>query len=303
MNHGGDPLNWVRLAALGLIWGGSFMLVEIALEGVGPFTLVAARIALAALILWPLSYPLCGGLPRRRVVWVFALGAAILSNALPFALLTWAQTYLPSGVTGVFMAVMPFVALAMSHFLVAGERMTVRNTIGLAIGFAGMLVLFGLDAMRQLAGGEGTALAQLAALGATVCYASGSIVMKRAPKTRPIAFGAATMMLAAVIAVGVALWTEGVPRAMPDGKSMAAILVLAVGPTAGALLLMLRILDGAGPPFLSLVNYQVPIWAVLFGAVFLGETVSPRLGVALALILLGLAVSQNLAARLRGHPA
>ena len=303
MNHGGDPLNWVRLAALGIIWGASFMLVELALAEVGPFTLVAARIGMAALMLWGLSYPLCGGLPKRRIVWAFAFGAAVLSNALPFSLLTWAQTTVPSSVAGVFMAVMPFMSLVLSHYLVAGERMTARNLAGLAIGFAGMLVLFGWDALRQIASGEGTALAQLACLGAAFCYASGSVVMKRAPATRPVAFGAATMILAAVMAVGTALMVEGVPEALPSPTTSLVLVVLAAGPTAGALFLMLRILEGAGPPFLSLVNYQVPVWAVVFGAVFLGEDISPRLGIALLMILAGLAVSQNLVARLRERPA
>ncbi len=302
MNHGGDPLNWVRLAALGIIWGTAFMLVEVGLEDVEPFTLVAVRLTLAALILWPLSYPLCGGLPKRAIVWIFAGGVAVLSNALPFALLTWAQTYLTSGVAGVFMAFMPFMSLAMSHFLIVGERMTARNATGLGIGFCGMLVLFGADALRQIAAGEGTALAQIACLGATFCYATGSIVMKRAPETRPIAFGAATMILAAIMAVVIAYTVEGAPQAMPSATSTLALIALAIGPTAGALLLMLRILKSAGPPFLSLVNYQVPVWAVIFGAVFLGEQVSPRLGIALAMVLLGLAVSQNLWARMRGRP-
>ncbi len=293
MNHGGDIWNWVRLAALGIIWGSSFMLVEIALEDVGPFTLVAARIAMSALILWPLSYPLCGGLPKRPVVWLFALGAAILSNALPFTLLTWAQTYLPSGVTGVFMAIIPFIALAMSHFLVVGERMTARNTLGLAIGFTGILILFGFDAIQQLANGEGTALAQVACLAATICYASGSIVMKRKPDSRPIAFGAATMILAAILSTIIALLQEGVPTTLPSTSSALALIILAVFPTAGALLLMLRILETAGPPFLSLVNYQVPIWAVICGAVFLGEDISVSLGIALVLILFGLAISNG----------
>jgi len=110
------------------------------------------------------------------------------------------------------------------------------------------------------------------------------------------------MILAAILSIALALWVEGVPSAMPSMGSSFAIVVLAIGPTAGALLLMLKILETAGPPFLSLVNYQVPIWAVVFGAFFLGEEISPRLGVALGLILIGLAVSQNLAARLRGHP-
>lgn len=297
MNDGGDWLNWVRLAALGLIWGASFMLVEIALKDVPPFTLVAVRIVIAALVLWALSYPLCGGLPRRAVVWVFALGTAILSNALPFALLTWAQTYLASGVTGVFMAVMPFVSLVMSHFLIQGEYMTARNVVGLIAAFAGTLVLFGWDALSQITSGRGDVLAQLACLGAVFCYASGSIVMKRSPATRPVAFGAATMILAAILSSAVALVQEGVPTALPSPGSSVALLVLAIGPTAGALLLMLKILQAAGPPFLSLVNYQVPVWAVVFGAVFLGEAVSPRLGIALVLILIGLAISQGFGGR------
>ena len=71
------------------------------------------------------------------------------------------------------------------------------------------------------------------------------------------------------------------------------MIFLAIGPTVIALMLMLKILSSAGPPFLSLVNYQVPVWATLFGAFFLGETIEPRLAVALVLILLGVAISQG----------
>lgn len=303
MNDGGDWRNWARLAALGVIWGAAFMLVEVALDDLQPLTLVAIRLCIAALILWPLSYPICGGLPKRRIVWFYALGTAVLANSLPFTLLSWAQTSLPSGVAGVFMAVMPFMVLGMSHFFVAGERLSLRNVVGLAFGFLGVLVLFGFDAISQLGSGNREVVAQLACLAATIGYASGSVVMKRAPKTRPVAFGAATMILAAIISTVIALVFEGVPKSMPSLTGTAAIVALAVFPTAIALLLMLKVLEEAGPPFLSLVNYQVPVWAVIFGAVFLNEAVSSRLFVALAMILIGLAISQNLIARLRGGQA
>ena len=80
---------------------------------------------------------------------------------------------------------------------------------------------------------------------------------------------------------------------MPTGKSVIAMVVLAIGPTVIALMLMLKVLSSAGPPFLSLVNYQVPVWATIFGAIFLGEKIEPRLAIALVLILIGVAVSQG----------
>lgn len=297
MNTGGDWRNWVRLAVLGMIWGGAFPLVEVALEGFQPLTLAAMRLVLATLLLLPLSLRY-GGLPPLGPVWLFALGVAVFSNALPFALLSWAQTHVTGSVAGVFMAVMPLVALPMSHLLVPGERMTVRGLIGLAIGFAGVVVLIGLDTLTQLGGAGVEVLAQLACLAATVCYVSGSITIKRAPPTHPIRFAAAAMLLAAAIALPLALKVEGAPMA-PTPNSVVAMAALAVGPTVLALMLMLRILKSAGPPFLSLVNYQVPVWATVFGAAFLGETISPRLAVALVLILLGVAISQNLVFRQR----
>ena len=291
MNDGGDWRNWVRLAALGLIWGGSFPLVEVALEGFAPMTLAATRLALAAAMLVPLSFAY-GGLPKGRAVWAFAFGVAVLSNALPFALLSWGQTHVTAGVAGVAMAVMPLMALPLSHLLVPGERMTSRGLIGLGIGFIGVLVLIGFDTLSQLGGAGVAVLGQFACLAATVCYVLGSITIKRAPKAHPIAFAATAMLLAAAIGVPVALYLEGVPT-MPSINPALAMLVLAIGPTVIALMLMLKILTTAGPPFLSLVNYQVPVWATVFGAAFLGEKIEPRLAAALVLILIGVAISQS----------
>lgn len=291
MNDGGDWRNWVRLATLGVIWGGSFPLVEVALEGFAPMTLAATRLGLAALMLVPLSF-FYGGLPKGAAVWAFAFGVALFANAMPFSLLSWGQTYVTAGVAGVAMAVMPLMALPLSHLLVPGERMSSQGMLGLGIGFVGVLVLIGFDTLAELGGGSREVMGQLACLAATVCYVLGSITIKRAPKAHPIAFAAAAMLLAALIAIPIAYAVEGVPAA-PSVKAGIAIVVLAFGPTVVALMLMLKILTTAGPPFLSLVNYQVPIWATVFGAVFLGEALEPRLAVALVLILFGVAVSQG----------
>lgn len=298
MNSGGLQ-NWARLAALGIIWGASFMLVEIAIRDFGPLSVAAIRLVVAALILIPIALTR-HGIPSAPRVWLFALGAAVFSHALPFSLLAWAQGTVASSVAGVFMAVVPLIVLPLSHLFVPGEDMTARKTLGLLIGFIGVLVLIGSDALAEL-GGEGLVLiAQLACLGSTLCYATGSVIMKRAPKSEPLAFAALAMAMAAAIALPLAWWGEGIPAA-PGLDSVLALLMLGALPTALALLLILAILDRAGPPFLSLVNYQVPIWAILFGGIFLGEAIPTRLGIALVLILGGVAISQNLIARMRAR--
>ena len=297
MNSGGWQ-NWARLGALGVIWGASFMLVEIAIRDFGPLSVAAYRLVIAALILLPIGMAR-GALPHSPRIWLFALGAAVFSHALPFSLLSWAQGTVPSSVAGVFMAAVPLIVLPLSHVFVPGEDMTARKTLGLLIGFAGVMVLIGAEALTGLGGGGLFLIAQLACLSASCCYAIGSVMMKRAPKSDPLGFAALAMAMAAAMALPLALWREGVPAA-PDIGPVLALLVLGALPTALALLLILAILNRAGPPFLSLVNYQVPLWAMLFGGMFLGEPIPTRLGIALVMILTGLAISQNLMRRIRG---
>lgn len=300
MNSGGWQ-NWVKLLALGLIWGASFTAVGVAVGDYEPLTLAALRLLIAAVILMPIAI-WKRVIPSDRRVWGFAIAAAFLSNALPFALLNWAQLSIPSSVAGVFMAALPLVVLPLSHFLVPDETMSTRKTIGLLIGFAGVLVLIGFEVLAQLGGSGVVLLAQLACLTAAICYGLGSIMMKRAPKSDAIGFGALTMALAAIMALPVGLWVEGVPQ-LGSWQSTAAVIYLGAVPTALAMIVLLSILQTAGPPFLSLVNYQVPVWAMLFGALFLGEIIPMRLWIALGMILFGVAISQGVFKKIRSAMA
>ena len=284
--------NWVRLAALGLIWGASFTAVGVAIDDYEPLTIAAIRLIIAALILVPIAL-WRHGVPSDARIWLFALIAAIVSNALPFTLLNWGQKFIASSVAGVFMAALPLIVLPLSHFFVPGQTMSMRKIVGLTLGFVGVLLLIGLDALSQLGGGGYQLLAQLACLAAAICYGFGSIVMKRAPKSDPLVFGAMAMGLAAIIATPIALSVEGMPE-FSGWVGLGALLYLGAVPTALAMVILLVILDKAGPLFLSLVNYQVPVWAIVFGAIFLGEEIPARLGVALLMILIGVAISQGL---------
>ncbi|MDQ7069448.1 MAG: DMT family transporter [Rhodobacterales bacterium] len=289
--------SWIMIAILGVIWGSSFMAVSIAIQGFGPLTVAAIRITIGAVMLYSLTRILGIALPvfsgrEGRLTWLAALGFGFCSMALPFFLLSWGQQYVSSGFAGVTMAAVPLLVLPLAHFLVPGDQMTLPKAIGFIVGFAGVVVLIGLSAFDGGSSGGGLeTLAKVACLGASVGYAFGGIITRLAPKVDPIAFAASATILGALMISPIAFSVEGIPE-MPETMPLIAVIFLGVVPTAMANLLLVAVIRSAGPSFLSLVNYQVPIWSVIFGAVFLSEALPPSTFYALALILGGVGLSQ-----------
>jgi len=290
-----SPVNWLRLCALGMIWGASFMAVSVALQGVGPLTVVASRLTLGAVFLLTLCRVMGRGLPRRSGpdagrLWAFILAMGVFSNALPFFLLSWGQQVVASGFAGVCMAAVPLFVLPLAHFLVPGERMHLRRAIGFVLGTLGVIVIIGPEAFRST-GAEFETLARLACVGAAACYAIGSIFTRLAPEVDRMSLAAAVLTVGAVVFTPYALVVEGLPD-MPEGRAFWALVYLGLLPTGVAQILLVQVIRDAGPVFLSLVNYQVPVWSIIFGAVVLFEALPPSLYLGLALILGGVALSQ-----------
>ncbi len=297
------PLAWLLLFLLGLTWGGSFLGVAKALTGFGPLTIAAARIAIAAAILTVIVLATGQGLPSRataigRRIWLHCLGMGIFSNALPFALLAWGQERVSSGFAGITMAVVPLLVLPLAHVFVPGEQMTLRKAAGFVIGFLGVALLVGVGDGGS-AGGVG--LARIACVAASCSYAVGAIITRLAPPGPTVSFGAAGLLIASAISVPLALVFEGWP-ASPPLPALLGVLYLGIFPTALATIALVYVVQSAGPSFMSLVNYQVPVWAVILGLVVLDEDLPPQFLGALALILAGLAVSQLRTSRRKTEP-
>lgn len=299
MTRTAQASDWILLTLLGMIWGASFMGVKLALGGFGPITVAAIRITMGAAALTALAYARGLGLPplSQRRLWLHCIGMGMFSNAIPFMLLSWAETQVTSGFAGITMAVVPLLVLPLAHLLVPGEQMTRAKAVGFVIGFAGVIALVGRAAFAS-SGAESETLARFACIGASACYATGSIITRLSPPSNQISFGAAALIAATVAIVPTALIFEpGLPH--PDLTALGAVIYLGLFPTALATLLLVRVIQSAGPSFLSQVNYQVPVWSVLFGMVFLQEALPPRFLGALALILAGLGVSRAPAWRRR----
>ncbi|MEM7178540.1 MAG: EamA family transporter [Pseudomonadota bacterium] len=300
--------DWILLCCLGLIWGASFMATEIATSEFDVLTLAALRLIIGAGVLVMLLIIRRERLPgfhtrKERGFWLFALGSALATNALPFTLLSFAQRHVDSSFAGVVVSSVPLFVLPMAHFLVPGERMTWRRSIGFGLGFIGIVVLLGTDALFRPIEGPTVILAQLSCVVAAICRASGAIIAKRAPQLGLIRFAAAGLILGSVIAAPIALAVEGVPAMPTSLPGVLATAYLGLIPTALALVMLLSIVASAGPSFLSTVNFQVPLWAVFFGVFLLGEDLPPQLGIALGLTVCGLVLSQGLVGLRRGGHA
>ncbi|WP_422071490.1 DMT family transporter [Tranquillimonas rosea] len=282
--------NWLSIAALGVIWGGTFMVVSVALQGYGPVTVACARTTLGAVAMLALMRVMRRPMPHgdgRFWAHVVAIGA--LSTALPFFLLSWGQQHVPSAFAGLSMAALPLFVLPLAHFF-SDEPLNLRRAAGVTLGFIGAAVLLGGDATSP-AGGAAELWGRLACLCAAVSYACASIVTRRCPPVDPIALTALMLSVGAAILVPAMLLTEGVPRWQGETPSFA-IVFLGLVPTALAAMLRVSVIRTAGSVFMTLVNYQVPLWSMAFGALVLGEVLPPRFFAALALILTGVAVSQ-----------
>lgn len=293
------PVEWALLLTLVILWGSAFVLIRVSLDAFTPIAIAAGRLVVGAAVLLAILGVLRKTPPGHAAAWRFFAWIGLIGNALPFYLIGWGQQGVPSGLAGILMAVMPLGVLVMAHFFVPGEQLTRRRVSGFALGFMGVVVLTGPEALRALGGDSGQLLSQLAVLAGALCYGIAAILARRGPSFDPIVSAACVLTLAALMTV-----VSGAATALP-GRGLAgfvhgeirlpaalALLCLGAMSTALATVVFFKLVRRAGPTFLSLINYLIPVWAVLLGAVALGERLPARAFAALALILGGILVAR-----------
>lgn len=285
--------SWAMVVALGLIWGATFLGIELALKGLTPVWLAAGRIGLASAMM--ALFQVFRGVPlmgdaRQSVPWAALVVIGLLSSALPFMLLSWGQQYVTSGFAGISMAAVALMVLPLAHYLIPGEHMTWAKTFGFIVGFVGVLFLIGGQAFART-GASLELLGRAACLGAAACYAISSVTMRKLPPMDSIVLASVLLYIGAAIVIPLAFIVEGTPN-LPPRNALISLVVLALIPTAGANILRVLVIRSAGPTFMSLTNYQVPVWSVLLGWLILKEPLPGSMLIALLLILGGVFLSQ-----------
>jgi len=271
---------------LTVIWGTTWAAIRIGLEGVPPFTGVSLRFALAGTVLLALARPLGVRLGRgrhERELWVVN---GLLSFCLSYAAVYWSEQYIPSGLAAVLFATYPLFVAALAHFLLPGERLAPIAVASMALGFAGVAVIFSDD--LALLGGETVRTAALVMLVSPVVSAVASVVVKRwGSDVPPLSLAAVPMLMAGVVMGAVALLVERHRPVVFDARSVGALLYLALLGSAVTFTIYYWLLARVKATEVALMSYLIPIVAVAVGALLFDEPLRPRLLAGSALVLAG----------------
>lgn len=282
------PREWVAFLVLGLTWGSSFLWIKIAVQEVGPFTLVAFRLLFGALGLLAVVLTRRPRLPANRQLWLAMVVLGVTNTAVPFVLISWGEQFIDSGVASILNATVPLFTMLIAHFFLHDERITRMRAFGLVVGFAGILVLFGREPGAQGAGSS-RLLGELAGLAAAVSYAGSSVFARRVLRN-------VSPLLQATVTVAVAdglVWlavplVESPFRAPSTPLTWFALAWLGLLGSCLAYVLYYFLIQNVGSTRTTMVTYLLPVIGVALGVVFLGEQLSARLALGTALVIAGI---------------
>jgi len=282
--------HWLLLAYLSLAWGFAFYLIAIALRSFPPITLVTLRLIVGALALYIIMRWQGLSLPREPIWWWYFALLSLMGNLIPFSLISWAEVRIPSSQAGLIMALMPISTMVLAHYFVAHEQLTPRRVIGVLLGFGGVTVLVGSQALSGM-GGEGI-WAQLACVLATFAYAVNTVYTKRLPKINGLVVGAGSLIAGSIIFIPFSLVIDQPWTLQMTGESWLAILALGLISTGLATWVYFVVVSDCGPNFLSIINYIIPAISFAAGVMLLSEPADLSKFVGLIAVCIGIAISQ-----------
>ena len=296
--------NWfAELGLLGILatlWGASYAFIRVAVETIPPVTLIAGRTTIAATVLLGVLRWRGIALPTGRDQWRSFLFQACLNSVVPFTLIAWAEQWVDAGIATILNACSPIFACIIGAVTARGEALQGRKLCGVAMGMIGIALIVGL---RALPGIGRQSIAELAIVAATICYAGAALFGRRFDRLDPMLPATGSLVCGAIVLVPVSLIADRPWTLFPSGRSIAALLCLALLSTALALTIYFRLLRTLGSVGTTAQAYlRVPI-GVGIGAWFLDEALSPDAWIGLACVVAGVAAMTLPAKRRRPIPS
>lgn len=264
------------------------MWIKIAVQEVGPITLVAFRVLFGLSFGVIVIYLQRVQWPRTLNQWTPLLVLGITNIAIPFFLISWGEQTIDSAVASILNATVPLFTILVAHTLLRDDKMTWPKVLGLLIGFAGVVILMSKDIGASL----GSVLGQLAVVLASAFYAVGAVYARRTTQEMPGIMRSAGPLVPATAVMWLALFLVERPVEIPRlGMTWIALLFLGVLGSGFAFVLSYYLIHEIGPTRTSMVTYLFPLGGVILGVVFLDETLSWQLAAGAVLIVLSLVVA------------
>lgn len=279
---------WMLLGLLSFIWGASFLFIELALEVMGPVTLVFFRVLVGAACLMAYLKFRHIKLPSSKAFWMPVFVMGLLNNVIPFSLISYGQVFITGGMASIINANTAFFGVIVAALFLADERLQLSRLLGVMIGISGVIIVVGPQNLTDF---NPASIGQLAIVGATLSYAFASVWGKlrlQGYDSEAIACG---MLIAATILMApLMIWLEGIPHFELSLQLTGVFIGLGAIGTSIAYLLYFKILKLAGASNLMLVTIIVPIFAVLLDALVLAQFVSITDGIGFVIVAIGLAI-------------
>ncbi len=269
-----NPKSWLAdFVLLAAIWGSSFLFMRMGAVEFGALPTAAVRVAIAALFLLPLVW-LRGLMPELRKHWRHTFVVGLLNSGIPFACIAFALLSISTGLSSILNATVPMFG-ALIAWVWLKDKPTAWRIAGLVIGFAGVALLAWDQAtFKSGASGIAPGWAVLASLSACLCYGISASYTKRYLSGLPPLVTATGSQLGATLGLALpALWLW--PARVPGASAWLALLALGVVCSGIAYIVFFRLIENAGPQRALSVTFVVPVFAVLYGVLFLGESVTP----------------------------
>lgn len=286
----------VRFLLLALVWGASFLLLKIAVQGVSPVQAAAGRLLFGAIALALLMLLTRRAWPREPRLLARITVLSVLLCVAPFLLFAWAAQHLPSGLSSIFNATTPMMTLLVGVVALPTERLTRDRVWGFVLALLGVLVVAGPWRIQlEETGGVTFLLAQLACLGATLCYGLGAVYSRtvlRDPAIDSRSLAATQIGIAAVMALVLTAAVGRTPMTLTPSV-VAALVVLGALGTGLVYVWFNDIIRAWGAPLAASVTYLTPVVGVVLGALVLDEEVHWNEGVGAVVVIAGIVLTQG----------
>jgi drug/metabolite transporter (DMT)-like permease len=279
-------LNLALLLLLATLWGSAYTLIKVGVATIPPLTLIAGRTLIAGIILLVIMALRGIAMPRDPAVWRRFMIQTCLNSAIPFTLIAWATRYVDAGLATILGSNAPIFAFLLTLLFVRHERPTLRQSLGVAAGLAGICLVVGVNAFNGL--GKDV-LAQLALVLSAVAFGASALFGRNFNGLDPMVPAAGSLICGAILLTPFSLVIDQPWTLAPSTHSLLALLALAVFSTAIAFVIYFKLIQSLGSVGATAQAYlRVPI-GVAVGAIFLGETLSPTVWIGLVCVIAGIA--------------
>jgi drug/metabolite transporter (DMT)-like permease len=282
------PKHWFVFILLGAIWSSSFMWIKIALQEVGPLTLVAFRVLLGLIFGIVVIFVQRVALPRDFKTWFPLLLVGLTNVAIPFFLISWGEQSIDSAVASILDATVPLFTILIAHYLLHDDKMTTPKVLGLLIGVAGVVVLMSKD----IGASPSSLLGQAAVVVASMFYAGSAVYVRKTTEDTAGILRSAGPLVSASVVMWLATFLFERPVVIPQlGMTWVALLFIGVLGSGLAFVMAYYLIHEIGPTRTTMVTYLFPLGGVILGVIFLHEQLTWQLLTGAILIIASLAVA------------